>query len=156
MYVPDPPAALREMRRLLKPGGRASVAVWGTRSRCGWAEIFSIVDRRVQSEVCPMFFQLGTGDQLRRQMEEAGFAGVHVDRIATVLEYASADDAIGAAFAGGPVAMAYSRFDEPTREEAHAEYLASIAPYQRGGGYAIPGEFVIACGTASASDRAAT
>jgi ubiquinone/menaquinone biosynthesis C-methylase UbiE len=150
MYVPEPPAALREMRRLLRPGGRASVAVWGARSRCGWADIFPIVDRRVQSEVCPMFFQLGTGDVLRREMEEAGFIAVHVDRITTVLEYASADQAIGAAFAGGPVAMAYSRFDEPTREEAHAEYLASIAPYARDGGYAIPGEFVVARGTAGA------
>jgi hypothetical protein len=49
---------------------------------------------------------------------------------------------------GGPaaVAMAYSRFDERTREDAHAEYLASIAPFARGAGFAIPGEFVVALG----------
>jgi hypothetical protein len=56
----------------------------------------------------------------------------------------SVDAAIGAAFVGGPVALAYSRFDEPTREGAHAEYLASIEPHRRGVGYAIPGEFVVA------------
>jgi hypothetical protein len=55
---------------------------------------------------------------------------------------------VGAAFEGGPVALAYSRFDAATRAEAQAEYLASIAPYRRGAGYAIPGEFVIACGVA--------
>lgn len=146
MYVPEPLAALREMRRLLKPGGRAVVAVWGARSHCGWADIFPIVDRRVRSEVCPMFFQLGTGDTLGTCMAEAGLTNIQVDRLSTVLEYASADEAIGAAFVGGPVAMAYSRFDGPTKAEAHAEYLASIAPFQRGAGFAIPGEFVVARG----------
>ena len=42
--------------------------------------------------------------------------------------------------------MAYSRFDEPTRQSACAEYLESIASHRRGNGYAIPGEFVITVG----------
>ena len=143
MYAPDPLEALREMRRLLTPAGRAVAAVWGARSKCGWAHIFPIVDSRVQSEVCPMFFQLGTAENLRTEMEAAGFGDIHVDRLSTVLDYDSAEDAIGAAFVGGPVAMAYSRFDETTRRDAHAEYLESIAPFKRGAGYAIPGEFVV-------------
>jgi ubiquinone/menaquinone biosynthesis C-methylase UbiE len=147
MYVPEPGAALGEARRVLRPGGRAVMAVWGARSRCGWAEIFPIVDARVQSEVCPMFFQLGTGNALLGAMTAAGFVDVTATRIETVLRYASADEACGAAFAGGPVALAYSRFPERTRREAHAEYVASIAPYQEGAGYAIPGEFVVARGS---------
>src|SRR2546425_12486395 len=73
-------------------------------------------------------------------------AGFHVARIQpmqTTRVTASADDALGAAFVGGPVALACSRFDATPREEAHAEYLASIEPYRRGSGYAIPGEFVV-------------
>lgn len=146
MYVPDPLKALSELHRVLAPGGHAVAAVWGARARCGWAEIFPIVDRRVASEVCPMFFQLGTGDLLQRQMQAAGFAGVHVERIATTLDYADADAAVGAAFAGGPVALAYSRFDEQVLNEVHAEYLASIESFKRGEGYAVPGEFVVARG----------
>jgi ubiquinone/menaquinone biosynthesis C-methylase UbiE len=144
MYVSDPLAALREMGRVLRAGGRAVVAVWGERSRCGWADIFPIVDARVETEVCPLFFQLGTGETLRLHMEAAGFQEVEARRIATTLEYSSPEEALAAAFEGGAVALAYSRFDEDTRAEAHREYLASIAPYMTDGGYRIPGEFVVA------------
>ena len=143
MYVPDPKAALRQIYRVLKPGGRTVAAVWGARRNCGWAEIFPIVDARVQSEVCPMFFQLGTGDQLSGVAIDAGFTDVRSDRIDAILRYNSADEAVGAAFAGGPVALAYSRFDEFVRLEAHAEYLASIEPFRKGSAYEIPGEFVV-------------
>jgi ubiquinone/menaquinone biosynthesis C-methylase UbiE len=146
MYVPDPVAALREMLRVLTPGGRMVAAVWGARKNCGWAEIFPIVDARVQSEVCPMFFQLGTGDCLSQVAAEAGFSDVRSERISTILRYESADDAVGAAFAGGPVALAHSRFEDHVREQAHAEYLASIDPFRNGSVYGIPGEFVVTFG----------
>ncbi|MGE0041161.1 MAG: class I SAM-dependent methyltransferase [Vicinamibacterales bacterium] len=146
MYVPDVRLALAEMRRVLRPGGRAVAAVWGARDHCGWADIFPIVDARVQSDVCPMFFALGTGDRLALDLAATGFHDITTERIETMLEYEDADGALGAAFAGGPVAMAYSRFDEPTREAAHAEYLASIAPFRHGDGYRIPGEFVVVSG----------
>jgi ubiquinone/menaquinone biosynthesis C-methylase UbiE len=146
MYVPDPVAALGEMRRALKPGGRAVAAVWGARENCGWAEIFPIVDARVQSEVCPMFFQLGTGTRLVATLADAGFTSIIHERISSVLHYDSPADACGAAFAGGPVALAYSRFDAATRDGAHAEYLASIDAWRDGSAYDVPGEFVLASG----------
>ena len=147
MYVTDPVAALREMHRAVRAGGRSAVAVWGARANCGWAEIFPIVERRVASEVCPLFFQLGNGDALQYALDAAGWTDITVERMTTTLTYESAEAACGAAFAGGPVALAYSRFDEATRAGAHAEYLSSIAAFERNGSFAIPGEFVLARAT---------
>ena len=90
-----------------------------------------------------MFFHLGTGDALAQTFAAAGFTDIRSERLLTTLDYASADDALGAAFQGGPVALAYSRFDDATKRAVHAEYLESIAAYRTGGGYRIPGEFVV-------------
>ena len=58
------------------------------------------------------------------------------------------DEAIGTAFLGGPVALAYARFDEPTRRSAEQQYLDSLTRYRtRAGSYRVPGEFVVAWAT---------
>jgi len=146
MYVPDVLQALKEQHRVLKPGGRAVAAVWGQRDRCGWAELFPIVESRIESEVCPMFFQMGTKDVLAQTFGMAGFSDVTLERLPTKLSFASAEEALGAAFLGGAVALAYAKFDEPTREAVHQDYLASIDAYRNGAGYDVPAEFVVALG----------
>jgi ubiquinone/menaquinone biosynthesis C-methylase UbiE len=146
MFVPEVDKALREMYRALRGGGRAVAAVWGERNRCGWAGVFPIVDARVESEVCPLFFQLGTRDTSQKRFESAGFVDVVQDRISTTLHYDSADAALGAVLQGGAMALAYSRFDDATRDEIHSEYLATIEPYRKGAGYDVPAEFVVTSG----------
>ncbi|MFD2892748.1 class I SAM-dependent methyltransferase [Flavobacterium chuncheonense] len=143
MYLPDPDKCLSEIYKVLKPSGRVVVAIWGSRKNCGWAEIFPIVDARVSSDVCPMFFNLGESNVLQYTFEKAGFNAIEIAKIETLLHYSTADEACKAAFLGGPVALAYSRFDETTKTAAKKEYLDSIASYKTQKGYEILGEFVI-------------
>jgi ubiquinone/menaquinone biosynthesis C-methylase UbiE len=143
MYVPDPGQALREMRRVLRPGGRAVIAVWGERSKCGWSALFPIVDAEVASEVCPLFFQLGQAEALAQACLDAQFEVTQQRRIAASLSFSGAQDACDAAFVGGPVALAWSRFSDDVRARVRAQYLEAIEPWRSDGGYAIPGEFVI-------------
>jgi hypothetical protein len=97
-----------------------------------------------------MFFHLGTKDTLARTFAAAGFTDIRSERLPTTLCYASAADALGAVFQGGPVALAYSRFDDATKREAHTEYLESIAAYRSDDRYRIPGEFVVTAARAPA------
>ncbi|PWN08137.1 class I SAM-dependent methyltransferase [Rhodohalobacter mucosus] len=147
MYFPRPERAIDEMFRVVKPGGRVSALVWGARQQCGWASIFPITDRRVKSDVCPLFFRLGIGDALEQAFMNAGFTHTDSCRFSKRLEFRDDEEACVAAFLGGAVALAYQKFDNQTREEVHAEYLDSIRQYKQAAGYSIPGEFVIVTGT---------
>ena len=144
MYMPVPERAVLEMRRVLRPGGRIILAVWGERSRCGWAELFPIVDAEVASDVCPLFFRLGQAETLTEVCLNAGFHVTAHSRISETLVYSDDNQACDAAFVGGPVALAWSRLNEAARERARVRYLDSIDPWRhQDGTYRIPGEFVI-------------
>ena len=143
MYMPEPEQALQEMRRVLKPGGRLGLAVWGERAHCAWSAVFPIVDAEVASEVCPLFFRLGQEGVLARLCKDAGFHAVTQQRISATLNYADADRACDAAFVGGPVALAWARFDLGTRERVRSRYLQAIAPWRHGQTYRVPVEFVL-------------
>lgn len=146
MFAPEPEAALAEMYRVTRPGGRVAVAVWGERERCGWAAVFPIVDRYVASEVCPLFFRLGSGGTLSRTLTEVGFTDVREQRIPATLDVKDGRAALETFMDGGAVALAYTRFDAKTRAAVDREFLESLATYRSGNGYAIPAEFVVAGG----------
>ena len=146
MYFPDPLKAIREMNRVLINGGHAVAAVWGQRKNCGWAEVFEIVDRRVASEVCPMFYNLGNEGTLKQYLAAGGFKDILVEKINTLLNYGTGDEACGAAFLGGPVALAFSKFSDDVKKEVYIEYLESIKSFKQSDGYRVPGEFVVAVG----------
>jgi ubiquinone/menaquinone biosynthesis C-methylase UbiE len=143
MYAPEPERAMAEMRRVLRPGGRLVVAVWGERSRCGWSPVFSIVDDEVRSEVCPLFFRLGQPQALARLFAALGLEAIEQERLAVTLDYPDGELACDAAFVGGPVALAWSRFDAEVRARVRQRYLEAIAPAREGRAYRVPGEFLV-------------
>jgi ubiquinone/menaquinone biosynthesis C-methylase UbiE len=146
MYLADPAKAVNEMYRILRKGGRALALVWGSRDRCGWADIFHVVDKRVTTEVCPLFFQTGTGHVLEHLFKNAGFSNIEEKRLSCTIHFSSDGDASDAMFIGGPVALAWKHFDENTRTSARQEYLSSLGKYKNETGYYVPAEFVIVKG----------
>jgi SAM-dependent methyltransferase len=76
MYFPDRSAAIGEMVRVLKPGGRLAVAVWGPYERAtGYVILTKIAKRRcgqAAADVLAAPFVLGEEDALRVLFQGAG------------------------------------------------------------------------------------
>jgi SAM-dependent methyltransferase len=144
MFAADCAAAFAEIARVTARGGRVSVCVWGQRAACGFAEVFPIVDSRVESDVCPLFFSLGVPGALTVALRRAGLEVTLEERVPVTLAWASADEACGAMLEGGAVALAWNRFSPTVRAEVRAAYLASIEPFRDGDGYDVPAEVVFA------------
>ena len=154
MYVPDPVRALTEMARVTRPGGRIAVTVWGERKNCGWCEIFPIVDARVASEVCPLFFGTGGRGVLEKMVSEAGLRDTAEWRDQVELVWPDADSLLSAMIDGGPVALAAKRFAPEVRAEVEAAFLGSVAAFLcHDGSYAIPAEFLTVAGRSPPSQR---
>lgn len=148
MYVPDPGKAVREMARVIKPGGTVTATVWGQRKNCGWADVFPIIDARVDSEVCPMFFGTGAKGALVMDFKAASLSDIAEHRQSEILNFANAEQVITSVLLGGPVAMAAKRFSDDVWQDVKAEFLLSVAAFEQPDGcYRIPCEFVTVRGT---------
>jgi hypothetical protein len=135
------------MARAVRPGGRVVATVWGERRNCGWAEIFPIVDARVASEVCPMFFASGAPGALIDDFAAAGLAELREHRQQETLAFPDERALLTATLLGGPVALAVKRFSPEAMRAVEGEFLASVASHRTmDGGYRIPGEFVTVAG----------
>jgi ubiquinone/menaquinone biosynthesis C-methylase UbiE len=96
MLMAEPGAALRETCRVLHPGGRVALAVWGEAGENPWAStpmraVMEHFDAPPPEPGAPGMFALADEDRLRGLLEDAGFSEIQVERVEAVERYESVD-----------------------------------------------------------------
>jgi ubiquinone/menaquinone biosynthesis C-methylase UbiE len=133
-FFADRIAALHAMRAALDSGGRVAVATWCESSE-GWAPLAAALERHISPEAGAMMrspFALADPDELRRLLEEAGFAEVEVSQQTLTTRYAARTDWARAVLLAGPVAPAFVAAPQEKQNRVVADVAEALRDYAGG------------------------
>jgi SAM-dependent methyltransferase len=146
MLIFDPAAALRECRRVLKPGGRLALAVWDPPEANPWATIIqrTLVELgHVEPAPTegPGMFALAAPGKLVELLEEAAFFDVTTESVPIERRYAGVLDWLGETRdLSRQFSAVWGRLSDQERQRLREAVAAAAAEYvNESGALALPG-----------------
>jgi ubiquinone/menaquinone biosynthesis C-methylase UbiE len=143
-FFPDRPAAVREMHRVLKSGGRAFIAIWAEIER---NRLFAAFHRALRATVPPELAELITAPfswhrvaELKATAESSGFRDVRILTRSLPMVLEEGLDQAVASFGATPVSPGVAALPPASRDAFFARLREELAPLVRGG--QVVGEMV--------------
>ncbi|MDQ6833617.1 MAG: class I SAM-dependent methyltransferase, partial [Chloroflexota bacterium] len=127
-YAGDPIAALREARRVVKPGGSVAMVVWGRQEECESGRVMmamgTLMPPPPPGAAGP--FALSVPGKIEAMMEEAGLTPVSSGDVPVVYEWPDIETATRAFLASGPGERIMQVAGEAAAREAMRPVLDSL------------------------------
>jgi SAM-dependent methyltransferase len=145
MLTPDPDVALAEIRRVLRPGGRAAVAVWGAPQDNPWMMTVGMAAMMhgLVSGGPPIGaggpFSLADPDDLEKRARNAGFGTVDVWVVESTQHFDSVQEHVQVVSALAPhIAAALSAAAPEALDAVRRTVTELTSQYRDGDGFRIP------------------
>ncbi len=145
MLMADPAAALAETRRVLRPGGRLTLAVWGAPEQNPFFAIIamSLVQHGhlppPEPPPAPGPFSMASAERVEGLLRGAGFAEVRTEEVPGRFVIPDVDEYLSMiADTAGPIGLALRGLAEPDRAAVRTHVEDSLRRFATGDGYELP------------------